>query len=215
MKQRTSLSISVRRHFIDEFFFFQKHLFHQGTKIIDVGGKRTEKRGLFNIETYGTRFIYVNIDESSHPDIIASAENIPVPNSSYDIVIMGELLEHVPDPRTVVIEAHRILKSGGVLLATVPFMIGIHSDPSDYGRYTDSFWKEVAKESGFSKIVVEAQGTLFAVAALMLQHLFLAKKMSWRPIQIPLVLFLMWLDKKTTAPLLKAWTTGYGLVFTK
>jgi hypothetical protein len=53
------------------------------------------------------------------------------------------------------------------------------------------------------------------VMALMVQHIFLAKKISWRPIQIPLIKFLMWLDSKAEAPLLTAWTTGYGLILEK
>ncbi len=212
---RTSLSISARRHFIDKFFFSNAHLIRKDAQVIDIGGKKEQKRGLFDINSTGVEVTYVNIDPSVRPDIIADAAAIPVPDNSYDVAIMGELLEHVPEPLRVLEEAHRILKQNGLLLITVPFMVGIHGDPSDYGRYTETFLREMSKKAGFSKIEIESQGTIFSVMALMIQHIFLAKKVSWRPIQTPLISFLMWLDSRTSNPLLKSWTTGYGIVLTK
>jgi len=215
INSRTSLSISVRRHFVDGFFFSHSHLIQNNSKVIDIGGKKYSKRGLFDIDSLSKDVTYVNIEKSTHPDIVADAKNIPVADNAYDIIIMGELLEHVEDPLDVIREAHRILKPDGKALATVPFMVGIHGDPTDYGRYTDTFLKEVTEKAGFYKFEIESQGTIFAVMALMIQHIFIAKKVSWRPIQIPLISFLMWLDKKTTTPLLRAWTTGYGIILTK
>ena len=215
MSTRTSISISVRRHFVDDFFFCNAGLLISKTsKVIDIGGHKGAKRGLFDVEKFSNSVMYVNIDETKS-DIAADASSIPESDSSYDVAIMGELLEHVPEPLTAVKEAYRLLKPDGILIATVPFMFPIHPDPFDYGRYTDMFWKKLAKDVGFSRVEIQQQGTAFAVAALMVQHLFLAKKVSWRPIQYPLVAFLMWLDKKTSAPLLKNWTTGFGLIFKK
>jgi SAM-dependent methyltransferase len=212
---RTSLSISVRRHFVDQFFFFHSDLFGRGLKIIDIGGKKGNKRGLFDIGRYDAEVTYVNIEKKDDPDILADASNIPVPDDSYDIAIAGELLEHVPDPILVLKEAHRLLKPGGKLIATVPFLYPIHADPHDFGRYTENFWENASMKTGFKDVKVERQGALSAVMALALQHFFIAKKISLRPIQIPLVYLLMWLDKRTTNPRLRAWTTGYGLIFHK
>lgn len=214
-QQRSSLSISVRRYFVDKFFFSHTNLFTSGARVLDIGGKKESKRGYFDINQYGAKVKYVNIDSSTNPDIISDASHIPVSENSYDIIIMGELLEHVPEPLEVLKEVRRILCPSGKALVTVPFLYPIHADPYDYGRFTEHYWREKTKIIGFSEIKIESQGALFAVMALAVQHLFLARKVSWRPIQIPLVSFLMWLDKKTTSPLLKAWTTGYGFVLTK
>lgn len=215
MNKRSSISISVRRHFVDNFFFAQAGLFKSGSKIIDIGGKKNKKRGLFDIGAFGAEVTYVNIDSGTEPDIRADAVSIPAPNDSYDIAIMGELLEHVPDPLIVLKEAHRLIKPGGTLLATAPFLYPIHADPYDFGRYTESFWQNAGAKIGFKNVKVERQGAYFAVLALAVQHFFLAKGFSLRPVQIPLVSFLMWLDKKTVNPHLKAWTTGYGMAFEK
>lgn len=215
MSKRTSLSVSVRRHFVDNFFFSHASIFTSGKRVIDIGGKKANKRGLFDISKFGAEVTYVNIEKRDNPDIVADASNIPVTDNSYDAAIMGELLEHTPDPLPVLKEAHRILKPGGTLLVTVPFMYPVHADPHDYGRYTESFWNRASKKVGFSRVKVARQGTMFAVTALMVQHFFRSKNISWRPIQNPLVTFLMWLDKKTVSPLLQSWTTGYGIEFKK
>ncbi len=203
----------MRRHFVDNFFFTNRDLIRG--QIIDIGGKKSNKRGLFNVDKYSPTVTYVNIEKDTNPDILAPAENIPISKEQFDVAIMGELLEHVPDPIKVVSEAYRILKKDGMLIITVPFMIGIHGDPFDYGRYTETFWKEVAEKCGFEIVKIERQGSIFAVMALMFQHLFLAKGISWRPIQIPLIKFLMWIDRKTINTKLTAWTTGYGIVLKK
>lgn len=210
---RTSISISERRHFVDN-FFFSKSEFIKG-KVIDIGGKKTNKRGLFDIDKVSSSVTYVNLEKKNSPDILADATSIPLPNNSFETVIMGELLEHVPDPIAVLKEAHRLLKPNGIILITVPFMVGVHGDPYDFGRYTKTFWEKLAMDIEFDVVEIEQHGNMFAVLALMVQHMFRAKNVTWRPIQFPLVQFLMWLDSKTTSPLLKAWTTGYGMIFVK
>ncbi|MGA9118301.1 MAG: class I SAM-dependent methyltransferase [Bacteroidota bacterium] len=42
------------------------------------------------------------------------------PGASFDVVYMGDVLEHLPDPIRAVNELHRILRSGGLLVLEVP-----------------------------------------------------------------------------------------------
>ena len=42
------------------------------------------------------------------------------PAGSFDVVVASELLEHVPDPRSMIAEAARILRDGGLFWATTP-----------------------------------------------------------------------------------------------
>src|SRR3989344_169049 len=164
MTARTSISVSVRRHFIDNFFFSKSNLY--SGKIIDIGGKKKNKRGLFDISKFGTEVTYVNIDGSTEPDIIADASSIPLPDETFDLAIIAELLEHVPDPVAVLREAHRLIKPGGKILVTIPFMVGIHGDPQDFARYTPTFLEKASREAGFNGVEIETHGTIFAVAAL-------------------------------------------------
>lgn len=223
--RRSSLSISVRRHFIDAFFFRECARIKPADTVIDIGGKRENKRGLFDIGKYSQHVLFVNIDPTTTPDILADAQSIPVPDDSQDVAIMGELLEHVYDPRPVLQEAYRILRPGGTLLITVPFMYPEHADPNDYGRYTASYWKKTLGSFGFTIEQLEPQGTIFAVAATLVQQYFsisgartisrVVKGISRRALRKPLVRTLLWLDARTTIPYFKAWTTGFGIVAQK
>jgi len=47
-------------------------------------------------------------------------EPFPFPDASFDVVVAGELLEHVREPGDVVGEARRVLRPGGRLVASVP-----------------------------------------------------------------------------------------------
>jgi len=50
----------------------------------------------------------------------ASVELLPYPDQMFDIVLSNEVLEHVPDDRAAIHEAHRVLKPGGRLFVFTP-----------------------------------------------------------------------------------------------
>lgn len=49
-----------------------------------------------------------------------NGEQLPFGGASFDVVVAGELLEHLVDPAFVVDEAHRVLTSGGMFIGSVP-----------------------------------------------------------------------------------------------
>ncbi|MCP6718258.1 MAG: class I SAM-dependent methyltransferase [Patescibacteria group bacterium] len=51
---------------------------------------------------------------------LGNAENLDLPNESFDKIICSEMLEHVPRPRKVMKEIHKILKNDGLLVISVP-----------------------------------------------------------------------------------------------
>lgn len=48
------------------------------------------------------------------------ALRLPFPDAAFDVVILAEILEHIPDDRRAIAEAVRVLRPGGALVATVP-----------------------------------------------------------------------------------------------
>jgi ubiquinone/menaquinone biosynthesis C-methylase UbiE len=51
---------------------------------------------------------------------VAAGENLPYPDASFDVVVCLDVLEHVGDVETVLMEIYRALKPGGIVLTTVP-----------------------------------------------------------------------------------------------
>lgn len=134
-----------------------------GSRVLDLGGHRSPRRGRFDIDRYNFRVRSANLSALRRPDVQTDASSLPFRGESFDVIICAELLEHVPDPLAVLKEAHRALRSQGVLLISVPFLFHIHADPHDYGRYTDQFWRENLDRIGFRDVVIEKQGLFWSV----------------------------------------------------
>jgi len=69
------------------------------------------------------------------------AQRLPFPDCNFSGVVLGEILEHVPDPQNVLTEALRITQPGGVVVLSTP--IGHeHYDPyhiaSQEGGWNDA-----------------------------------------------------------------------------
>jgi SAM-dependent methyltransferase len=167
--QFSELGYSIRRSFVDDFYIRHASVLKGGSRVLDLGGKRFPKRGRFRIEQYDVSVRYANLSTAHRPDVQTDASRLPFRDESFDAVICAELLEHVPDPVGVMQEAYRVLRIGGVLLMTVPFLFPIHADPHDYCRYTDYYWKENLRKIGFTDLAVEPQGLFWSVAAEMLR----------------------------------------------
>lgn len=48
------------------------------------------------------------------------ALNLPFPDESFDVVIISEVMEHIPDDKGVLAEMVRVLRPGGRIAITVP-----------------------------------------------------------------------------------------------
>lgn len=73
---------------------------------------------------------------AARPDVFADAGRLPVREGSVDTVLMLEVLEHVRHPSDALAEVARVLRPGGSLLVTIPFLYPVHDAPHDYQRYT-------------------------------------------------------------------------------
>ena len=100
----------------------------------------------------------INIDlcAGKNIDIVANAENLPLADESCDLVVLQAVLEHVQDVSKVIMEAKRVLKKGGYIYITMPFLQGYHADPTDYRRLTIQGLVELLKEFKVDKIAVSS-----------------------------------------------------------
>jgi SAM-dependent methyltransferase len=87
----------------------------------------------------------------------------PVCDTSIDLVLATETLEHVREPPVFLSEARRVLRPGGRLVLTVPFSARWHYIPHDYWRFTPSCLSILLKEAGFLEVAVYARGNELTV----------------------------------------------------
>jgi SAM-dependent methyltransferase len=93
--------------------------------VLDVGGRIQPYRDLL-----AGRANYVAVDLRSTPllNAVANAEQLPLADERFDLVVCTQMLEYAPDPSRVIAEIHRVLKPGAVLLLSVPSLALRDSD---------------------------------------------------------------------------------------
>lgn len=133
-------------------------------KILDIGGKKHNRRGSFKVPTKKiSSWECINISPEASPDYCASAEALPFSGPRFDMVLLSEVLEHLPNPEKALHEAARVLLPGGHIVIAAPFLFPLHADPDDFQRWLPSKYKKVLKEIGFQDIMVYSMGGFFAV----------------------------------------------------
>jgi glycosyltransferase involved in cell wall biosynthesis len=106
--------------------------------------------------------------KNNQPDMFWDGKIIPMNKNSVDILMATELFEHLPDIQSVLNEINRVLKPGGLLFFTVPFLWPLHDVPFDEYRYTPFALKRHLKKAGLNSIKIEPFGGWNASLAQML-----------------------------------------------
>jgi SAM-dependent methyltransferase len=82
-------------------------------------------------------------------------QKFPFENHYADTLLSFQTLEHLTEPDFFLSECSRILKPGGTLIITVPFMWHVHEAPYDFFRYTRHGLEYLLKKNGFTKIKIQ------------------------------------------------------------
>jgi SAM-dependent methyltransferase len=73
----------------------------------------------------------------------------PLAPEAFDLLIAEQVLEHVHWPYRAVRHAWEMLRPGGRLLVTTPFLVRVHAFPVDCSRWTETGLKYLLAEGGF------------------------------------------------------------------
>ena len=113
-------------------------------------------------------------------DIRGDLENVPLRNASVDCILCMVVLEHCRNPRQVLLEFARVLKSGGTLIMVVPFLWEEHQVPHDYFRFTRYGVHCLFESSPFRLDLVSPMGGFFWLCARRSVALLSFFQRSWR-----------------------------------
>ncbi|HVW71533.1 MAG TPA: methyltransferase domain-containing protein, partial [Candidatus Paceibacterota bacterium] len=110
---------------------------------------------------------------SAKPDQLADLEQpLALPDSSFDSVLLMNLLEHIFEYRALLGECARVVKPGGRIVIVVPYLFPYHASPDDFHRYSASALRRALTAAGYTAVNTVALGTgVFAARWLFIERL--------------------------------------------
>jgi len=147
--------------FINPFYFARAGLRDAMTEfaprlsghLLDVGCGSKPYRSLFEVDGYIGLDIESELSrERKVADFYYDGNIFPFADATFDAVLCNQVFEHVFNPDQFLAEIVRVLKPGGKLLLTVPFVWDEHEQPYDYARYSSFGLHALMKKQGLKVI---------------------------------------------------------------
>ena len=159
--------------FLNPFYFIRRSLFlyirklapRLSGRLLDFGCGRKPYENLFNVDEY----IGIDMEQTGHEhknskiDVYYDGKNIPFPDESFDSVFCSEVFEHVFNLDEIITEIRRVMKPGGKILITVPFLWNEHEVPYDFGRYSSYGIKYLLEKHEFEILDLQKSGNFARV----------------------------------------------------
>lgn len=130
--------------FYHPFFFIRREIYSflevnsnfLNGKLLDFGcGSKPYEKLFKNLNDYIGVEVAGN-KENLKSDIYYDGISLPFADNTFDSILCTEVFEHVEQLDDVIFELYRILKPGGRMIVTTPFMCLEHEMPYDFRRFT-------------------------------------------------------------------------------
>lgn len=145
---------------IKQFLLEQRKLMPENSRVLDAGAGSRPYEPIFSGLVYESTDMPGGFYDTRH-DFECFLDSIPQADNTYDIVLLTQVLEHVPSPTAVLKEVQRILKPGGKLLLSVPLNGPLHGEPWHFFHFTHHGIVQLAKNSNLQVIELEKVGGAF------------------------------------------------------
>lgn len=203
----------------------RSHLKNLSGTVIDLGcGTRPYETDIIN---HADKYIGIDWNNTLHglnADVIADLNKpLPFGDGITDCIVTFEVIEHLAEPGLMLLEAYRILRSGGILLLSAPFQWWVHEAPWDYQRFTRYGLEYQFRKTGFEIVSIEETSGFWSMWILKLNYqlIRLIRGPRWLRAVIRFCLIPFWWIGQVIAPLLDSvWkedkeTAGYFVMAKK
>jgi SAM-dependent methyltransferase len=138
--------------------------------LLDVGCGDKPYEAIF--APYVSRYVGIELEDTyassanarkARADVVYSGERLPFGDGEFDTVLCNQVAEHVPAPAALFRELARVLRRAGRLIVTVPFSFRIHSEPTDYHRFTHYALGRYADSNGLKVELLKPRGGFWIV----------------------------------------------------
>lgn len=203
-------------------FSFYKEEFSMllNQNVLDIGTGRGHFLDIFNRNNHVICLDYLPYGDV---DIVVNYVNgIPLKSESFDVVVLSNVLEHTFDVAQLISEVTRVLKPGGVILGTVPFLTKVHQKPFDFHRLTVYALEKYFSSDQYSLVEITPLNSVFDVFMQNVKTFFslntsIHYRLVYRLVQKFLFSFLKIFEKilSTDSPINSDFTLGYSFKINK
>jgi SAM-dependent methyltransferase len=186
---------------INPFYFARKELAaHLGDlarsltgKTLDVGcGSKPYERLCNPSEYVGMELDTAENRKKKLADCFYDGHRFPFEANTFDSAIATQVFEHIFEPTEFLGEIYRILKPGGMLLMTTPFIWDEHEQPMDFARYSSFGVRSLVIGAGFEILEQrKSLGDLRVIFQLMNAYLYKVTLTRNKWLNLAAALFLM------------------------
>lgn len=149
-------------------------------KILDFGcGSKPYETAFSACDSYTG----LDIAQSGHDhtnsriDVLYDGKTLPFSDKTFDKIVCFEVFEHLQDPGASLVEVARVLRFGGELFITIPFIYGEHEVPFDFQRWTSFGIANLLQKHNFRIVKMKKLNPNFGVIAqLCFDQIFLKGK---------------------------------------
>lgn len=158
------------------------------------GNSKTLEVGAYGKPSYSRFFtnkVGLDVREGPGVDVVGSVYELPFEDHSFETVLCMVVMEHLEYPDKAIAEMKRVLKPGGKIIISVPFLFPIHDSPGDYWRFTKYGLQVLFRDWDIEKLIAETN--INETFAVLLQRVGYQSKFRFNAIAKVLIFSLAWL----------------------
>lgn len=134
----------------------------EGARVLDIGAGECPLRRKLEDLGFEYRSLDISQNQSRSIDYVARID-AELPETlacagGFDLLVLTEVLEHVPDWHTTFKNLSNLLRPGGYCIITTPFFYMLHEEPYDFWRPTDHALRFFVEKNGMEVVHSQRNG---------------------------------------------------------